>query len=121
MILKNANFRFTPEIQLHIHTLDAELVPISPASIVNFDDNYMINSSFVIGNYISPHSRVFSSLTQINAFFCLFGGIENYVYFNDLWLYDIPNKLWQLSKPLGTSPSPRASHAAASSGDALLI
>ena len=90
-------------------------------SIVNFDDNYMINSSFVIGNYISPHSRVFSSLTQINAFFCLFGGIENYVYFNDLWLYDIPNKLWQLSKPLGTSPSPRASHAAASSGDALLI
>ena len=55
-------------------------------SIVEIDDNYMLTNSYIIENYISPHSRIASSLTQVNAFFCLFGGVENYVYFNDLWL-----------------------------------
>ena len=90
-------------------------------SIVEYDENNVIISLYFLGNYIAPHSRLSSSLTQINAFFCLFGGIANGEYFSDLWLYDIISELWLLSESFGNSPSPRAYHAAASSGDALLI
>ena len=89
-------------------------------TIIEFNDNKIIHWYF-LENYISPHSRISSSLTQMNEFLCLFGGVESYTHFNDLWLYDIKNQIWELSNILGTSPSPRASHAAASSGDALLI
>ena len=74
-----------------------------------------------IDNYTSAKARLSHSLSQINSFLYLFGGKENYIYYNDLWAFDTNKWLWQFTKIAGTSPSPRSSHAAASSGDALLI
>ena len=52
---------------------------------------------------------------------CLFGGYDSSTYYNDFWAFDVINFYWKHSSISGIIPSPRAYHAADSSGDALLI
>jgi len=44
--------------------------------------------------------------------FFFFGGGNFHKFFNDLFIYDIENKSWQLPEISGVPPTPRASHTA---------
>jgi hypothetical protein len=65
--IKNVDFRFTPQIKLNIKTLDAELAPLPPATIVNFDDLNSFQIKVLAGE-AHLHSDVMKHIFQDHIF-----------------------------------------------------
>jgi len=57
----------------------------------------------------------------INGKLLIFGGSDGFRFFNDLFLIDLNNLVWQKVKTNGTSPPIRYKHSALCYGDKMLI
>ena len=68
-----------------------------------------------------PSARSSPSMHLINTQLYLFAGKSIYLYYNDMWVYDIASDMWSDVIQLGSIPAPRCRHAADSQGDAIVI
>ena len=56
--------------------------------------------------------RMAHTATAVGNKLCIFGGLHGEVYFNELWLFDLREKTWELKRASGTLPLPRGYHCA---------
>ena len=71
--------------------------------------------------YTTPRRVIHASLVSMAGSLYLFGGMQENVFYNDLWKFDISKISWIRLKYYGDIPSPRSHHSAASDGDIMII
>ena len=101
---------------------DTTLAGLAGLSIDSTDDETIQPWQQVTFASRSPGSRVFPSAVVYNNSLYIFGGHDGSVYRNDLLLFNLETRGWQLDLDIsGSGPSPRDAHAAVVHADCMYV
>lgn len=81
----------------------------------------ILKCEVIYDNNLVPRRRNGASMVYVTGGFMLFGGINQNLIFNDLWFLNMTNNDWKLLETLGSTPTPRYKHAAASQGNFIVV
>ncbi|OMJ80936.1 hypothetical protein SteCoe_18697 [Stentor coeruleus] len=81
----------------------------------------ILQCEVIYDNNLVPRRRNGASMVYVTGGFMLFGGMNQNLLFNDLWFLNMTSNDWTLLETLGSTPSPRYKHSAASQGNFIVV